>query len=78
MKILSVVIFALVFLTGCIQQIAINSLGGIMDNGFEVLNEEQDWELAEQTIPSNLKLLETIMKSDPDNTHYLLLASQGY
>ncbi len=71
-------IFAAFLMSGCIQQIAINSLGVIMDNGFAVLNEEQDLELAEKSIPSNLKLLETIMKSDPDNAHYLLLASQGY
>jgi hypothetical protein len=63
---------------GCIQQIAINSIGGIMDSGFEVLNEEQDLNLAEKSIASNLKLLETIIKKDPDNTHYQLLASIGY
>src|SRR5215831_3361521 len=63
---------------GCFQQIAINSLGGIMEQGFEVLNEEQDLGLAEQSIASNLKLIETILKTDPDNEHYLLLASIGY
>lgn len=77
MKTLFGIIFAL-FCSGCIQQIAMNSLGGIMDNGFLVLNEEQDLTIAEQSIASNLKLLETIMKNDPDNRHYLLLASQGY
>jgi hypothetical protein len=64
--------------SGCIQQIAMNSLGGIMDNGFEVLNEEQDLGIAEQSIASNLKLLESILRSDPENSHYLLLASTGY
>ncbi len=49
-----------------------------MDNGFEVLNEEQDLGIAEISVASNLKLLETIIKSDPDNQHYLLLASLGY
>lgn len=78
MKTLSFAMIASFLVTGCIQQIAINSLGGILDNGFEVLNEEEDWDLAEKTIPSNLKLLETIMRSDPENSHYLLLASRGY
>ena len=78
MRLFSYVI-ALPFLcAGCFQQIAINSLGSIMDNGFEVLNEEQDLDIAEKSIASNLKLLETIIKSDPGNDHYLLLASQGY
>jgi hypothetical protein len=64
--------------SGCFQQIAVSSLGGVMDNGFIVLNEEQDLELAETAIASDLKLLETILRSDPDNAHYLLLATAGY
>jgi len=71
------VILTLAF-SGCLQQIAVSSLGGIMDTGFEVLNEEQDIGLAEKSIPSNLKLIETILWKDPDNPHYLLLASMGY
>jgi len=63
---------------GCFQRIAVSSMGGIMDNGFTVLNEEQDLTIAEQSIASNLKLLEAIMKSDPENEHFLLLASMGY
>jgi hypothetical protein len=63
---------------GCIQRIAISSIGDIMNNGFDVLNEEQDLDLAEKSIASNLKLLEAIMKSDPENKHFLLLASMGY
>ncbi|HUL43253.1 MAG TPA: TRAP transporter TatT component family protein [Bacteroidota bacterium] len=65
-------------LSGCLQQIAVSSLGGIMENGFTVLNEEQDLALAELSGASNLKLLEAVLKSDPDNEHYLLLASEGY
>jgi hypothetical protein len=65
-------------LTGCFQQIAVNSLGGIMDDGFTVINEEQDLEIADKSIASNLKLLETILRSDPENAHYLFLASVGY
>jgi len=65
-------------LNGCIKQIAISSLGDIMDDGFAVLNEEQDLDIADKSIASNLKLLESILKSDPTNKHYLLLASEGY
>lgn len=49
-----------------------------MDSGFEVLNEEADLGIAEVSIGSNLKLLETILKSDPENEHYLFLATVGY
>ncbi len=78
MKISSLGIIAALLLSGCIQQIALNSIGGIMDTGFEVLNEEQDLDLAEKSIPSNLKLLETVIRKDPDTRKYLLLASIGY
>ena len=71
-------IFLGTLFAGCFQQIAVNSLGGILDNGFEVLNEEQDLELADKSIASNLKLIETLLRTDPDNRHYLLLASMGY
>lgn len=70
-------LFSCLFL-GCFHQIAVNSLGGIMDDGFVVLNEEQDLDIADKSIASNLKLLETILRSDPNNTHYLFLASMGY
>lgn len=65
-------------LSGCVQQLAVKSIGGIMDDGFLVLNEEQDLQLAKTSIESNLKLLESIMRSDPENDHLLLLASMGY
>ncbi len=64
--------------SGCFQQIAINSMGGIMDNGFAVINEGQDLDIADKSIASNLTLLETVLRSDPGNDHYLLLASIGY
>ena len=78
MKIASYAIIAGFLFAGCFQQIAVNSLGTIMNTGFEVLNEEQDLGVAAATIPSNLKLLETIIRIDPGNDPYLLLASQGY
>ncbi|HMD14021.1 MAG TPA: TRAP transporter TatT component family protein, partial [Bacteroidota bacterium] len=53
-------------------------MGNIMDNGFAVINEEQDLDIADKSIASNLTLLETVLRSDPDNDHYLLLASIGY
>lgn len=77
MKILTILLAATLF-SGCIQKIAIGSIGSIMDNGFEVLNEEQDLRLAQTAVESNLKLLEAVLKSDPENDRFLLLASIGY
>ena len=78
MKSLTVLIFSASLFYGCIHQIALNSIGDLMDTGFDVINQEQDLDLAEKSIASDLKLLETVIAKDPDNTHYLLLASIGY
>jgi len=79
MKIHLILLYLGLFLfSGCIQRIAIGSMGTIMDNGFEVINEEQDLGIADKAIASDLKLLESVMKSDPDNDHFLYLASMGY
>ncbi len=63
---------------GCVQTIAIRTMGGIMDYGFEAFNEESDLQLAQEALGSNLKLLEALIKGDPENEKLLLLASQGY
>jgi hypothetical protein len=65
-------------LSGCVEKIAIGSIGSIMDNGFDVLNEESDLRLAQTAVESNLKLLESVLRSDPGNERFLLLASIGY
>jgi tetratricopeptide (TPR) repeat protein len=73
------VLFALVFLSeGCIQTIALRSMGGILDNGLAAFNEESDIQLAHEALGSNLKLIEAMIKSDPENEQFLLFAAQGY
>ena len=78
MKIAAIALLFALLLTGCVQQIALRSMGKIIDNGFIVLNEEQDLDIAEKAIASDLKLLESVLKSDPENPHLLTLASMGY
>ena len=63
---------------GCIQHLAISTVGGIIDDGFEGFTEERDLDLAEKALPANLKLLEVMLKNDPDNVQLLLLLSEGY
>jgi hypothetical protein len=71
-------ILALLLFQGCFQQIAVGSLTGIMEDGFVVMNEESDLELAETSIASNLKLIESVLRGDPDNKKLLLMACRGY
>jgi len=77
MKKLAFLLSALL-LQGCIQTMAIRTMGGIMDYGLESFNEEGDLKLAEGALGSNLKLVEALIKGDPENTKLLLMAAQGF
>ena len=71
-------LLAALMLQGCIQTMAIRTMGGIMDFGLETFNEESDLKLAESALGSNLKLVEALIKGDPENKQLLLMASQGF
>jgi hypothetical protein len=65
-------------LSGCIKQIAVSTVAGIVSDGFEAFTEEQDLALAEEALPANLKLLDVMLKNDPENEQLLRLVSEGY
>lgn len=64
--------------SGCVQTLAIRTVGGIMEHGFAAFNEEADLEIAREGLSGNLKLLEALIKGDPENERLLLFAAQGY
>jgi len=78
MKTLIACALAALLLSGCIQQIAVSTVGGIVDDGFEGFTEEADLAFARDALPGNLKLIDVLLKSEPDNERLLRLASQGY
>lgn len=53
-------------------------MGGIFQDGMSALEEEQDPEFAAQSLPSSLKLMEVLLKSEPDDKKLLLLLAEGY
>jgi len=71
-------IIGMLVFSGCIQQIAVSTVGSIVDDGFDALTEEQDLEFAAQALPSNLKLLEVMLKNEPDDERLLRLLAEGY
>jgi len=77
-RILPLVFPALLGLMGCVQQIAVSTVADIVHDGFSSIMEEGDLEFAGQALPANLKLLEVMLKSDPENERILLLLSEGY
>ncbi len=73
----TVVLFPLFFL-GCLQQFAVSTVGGVVHDGYSGIMEEGDLKFAGEALPANLKLLEVMLKSDPENEDILLLLSEGY
>ncbi len=78
MKRILIFIVAVFLFEGCIQTIALRSMSGILDNGLAAFNEESDLQLAHEALGSNLKLIEAMIKSDPENEQFLTFAAQGY
>ncbi len=76
-RLLSLLAFVLLF-SGCIQGIAVSTVGDIVYDGFGAITGESDLDFAEKALPGNIKLLEVMLKSDPDNARLLVLLSQGY
>ncbi|HCA78182.1 MAG TPA: hypothetical protein DEP53_00455 [Bacteroidetes bacterium] len=70
--------FSAILLAGCVQTMAIRTMGEIMDYGLETFNEEGDLQLAGEALGSNLKLVEALIKGDPENEKLLLMAAQGF
>lgn len=63
--------------SGCVKY-ALRSSEALFINISKSLFEECDPDLAQKSIPANLKLLEGILKSDPENSELLRLLSMGF
>lgn len=78
-KIFGVFLLGSVLLSGCsLQKIALRSTTGLLYHGIDAIYNEQDLQIAEQAIASDLKLLEGLYQADPGNKDLLLLLTQGY
>lgn len=67
------------FCSACsLERLAIKSSTTILNNTILALNEEEDSIFAEQAIASQLKMLEGMIKSDPENSELLMLAARGF
>lgn len=59
------------------DKFVIRQTGALLDYGVLALYEETDLKLAEQAMASDIKLLEGMIKGDPENEHLLLLTAQA-
>lgn len=79
MKKYFLLIVAIFLLCGCsIEKYAVKKIAGMMDYGLDAIMRENDTHIAEISLLSNLKLIETFLGVDPDNKKLLLFASMGY
>ncbi len=60
------------------NKIAVNATGSIIEYGIEALAEESDLIFARESAPANLKLLEGLIKANPESDKLLLSASRGF
>ena len=67
----------LVSLNSCMR-FALNLSPSLFPNLAASFFEECDHELARSSMPANLKMLEGLLKSDPDNTEILRMLSMGF
>jgi hypothetical protein len=77
MKRFYIIILALVFTACSLNKFIIRKTATILDYGVLALYEESDLVIAEQALASDIKLIEGMIKGDPENKHLLLLASQA-
>lgn len=80
LEIVLLAVLLLVGVNGCgVRQMVVRSATApIIDGGFSAMMAEEDLVLAKTALESNLKLIEGLLVSDPDNSKLTLLASQGF
>lgn len=69
----------LLTMTGCsLDKMLVRASTPMIEGGVEALNHETDLELAEDSIPANLNMLQGMIKIDPENALLHTYAAQAY
>ncbi len=76
-KTLFIVMGFFLFQACSMDRFIIRQTAGLLDYGVLALYEETDLKLAEQAMASDIKLLEGMIKGDPENEHLLLLTAKA-
>lgn len=73
------VLLVLSIISGCsMKKLAVGQMASLMEDGFPAYMKESDPELVRDAMPANLKLIEAMLETDPENQTLLLLACQGF
>ena len=66
-------------MSGCtFEKVAVSATASLIDYNLLSFYEEEDPEIARPAGASNLKMLEGLIKADPENNTLLVKASQGF
>jgi hypothetical protein len=76
-RVLPIISILFLFQSCSLDKFVIRQTSTLLDYGVLALYEETDLILAERALASNIKLLEGMVKGDPENEHLLLLTSQA-
>lgn len=74
---LAVILLLIACLAGCVK-LALRATPSLISNMSQVMFEECDPLLAKQSIPGDLKLMEGLLKSDPENVRLLTALCTGF
>lgn len=67
------------WISGCsMDQMLVRASKPLIEGGIHALNQETDLLLAERAIPTNLNMLEGMIRIDPDNEDLRVYAAQAY
>lgn len=72
-----ILFLAIIFSSCSLEKFIIRQTGTLLDYGVIALYEETDLIIAEQALASNIKLLEGMIKGDPENRDLLILTAQA-
>jgi hypothetical protein len=73
------VLLLAVMLTACSsRKMTVRAVSDVMVNGVAAYEKDDDLDLLEQALPANIKLLEALLESDPQNRQLLVLLARLY
>lgn len=76
---LILILVSFLMISGCsLDQMLVRASTPMIEGGVEALNHETDLELAEESIPANLNMLQGMINIDPENARLHTYAAQAY
>jgi tetratricopeptide (TPR) repeat protein len=60
------------------RKLAVHEIAGIVETGMTVLEQDNDLDMLAQALPANIKLLEIILASSPEDADLLTLLARSY